>query len=189
MPFIAVIDELPYLSGHLLVLCPQRHVLPDLLLQVHAKRRHLRIVVLLLDAQLQQRLLAFLECSFQLEAGSPEELQFCCQFHAVLVPFDFDVDVAVGLLREDEVVAHFFHHVHEGVDEVVLLLALVLLVQLVQNQQPLVYRCVQLAYVASVKHWRLHQFSLHPIIILSPNSVPIIHPQRANQKVHWCHRS
>jgi hypothetical protein len=45
-----------------------------------------------------------------------------------------------------------------------------------------VYRCVQLAYVASVKHWRLHQFSLHPIIILSPNSFPIIHPQRANNR-------
>ena len=76
----------------------------------------LMVVLQVLHLQFELSLL-FLEY----EALAFEEVEFFRQFDAVCVSLDLDIDVSIGLLGKDQVVAHLLKDVGEGPQKVLFL--------------------------------------------------------------------
>jgi len=68
----------------------------------------------------------------QSEAFILEEVELSSKFDDVLVSFDLNINASVGLLRKNEIIAHFLQHIHEGLKEVLLLLVFGLSVDALQ---------------------------------------------------------
>lgn len=70
---------------------------------------------------------------FEYEALVLKEGQFVSQLSIIFVSLDFDIDVPVGFLGEDQIVAHRLQDVHEGTQEVLLLFGLEVRGQFIQD--------------------------------------------------------
>ena len=64
----------------------------------------------------------FINAFGELRALVFKEGDFLGEVNAIVVPFDFDIDIAVSLMGDNQVSSHFLQYLHEYVNKVLLLL-------------------------------------------------------------------
>ena len=140
--------------------CPEPHALPHLRLEAVAHELELALGSVSICLELCHLFLCVSEGLGEAVGHFFEKGDISSQEKAIVVLPGLEVDVAVGFLCEYEFVAHLFQHIHEGLEEVLLLFDLVLRVQLVQNlhflHHPIVYDTHRVLPLDAAHLLRLH---------------------------------